>query len=352
MGVLEGLIVGSWPGPGYPLGNKFLIRFGDILTSGGLKVVDVTWPWFAITRKIDILQIHWPDMVFWRGAGAITTILRTFGVVASLLILKLKGVELVWCVHDLAPHDASRLRLQLWRWYATIIAHLVDAYLTLSPSTITVASEHFVGLKGKAATFFWHPPYEVPKSKFFESAWREKHGIQLSANVLALVGQVRAYKGVEELVSSFCNTKDPNLRLVVAGMPFGQHLRDLLDRAANFDHRIILDLRWLSDQELCEIITAANLIVLPFKQTLHSGSIIYGLSCGRAVLTPATPFANDLKKEIGDRWIRTYETPLSAAILSQQAAPPHGMPDLEFLSVRESGEKLRAFYHGLAVLKH
>ena len=338
------LSVGCWPGSNPS--NKYVSRFRESLAAVGIATVDIKHPWDALDKQIDLLHIHWPEQVFWNDRKRIAGGLRAVAALAALGILRMRGVKIVWCVHNLEPHDAGPRLLQFWEFYARCITHLVDGFVTLSPSTIDIARARFSTLVKKPATFVWHPTYLVDLSKVKKLEWRQRHGIDCSAKVLAFFGAVRPYKGVDNLVTSFIETKDRNLRLVVAGYT-ENNLRNLLESAAGQDDRIMLDLRRLPERELSELVSSADIIVLPFKKTLHTGSIIYALSCGKAVITPAGAYANDLQNQVGPQWIKTYEPPLSPAHLSLLSVLPEGRPNLKFLSLCASGSKLNEFYRML-----
>lgn len=342
MSLSRPLIVGSWRGSN----NEYLRLFCESLRVNGIVVEDIKWPWECFGKRIDVLHIHWLEQAFGEVHQFIG-LARAIAVILALIVLRLRGVKVVWCVHNLEPHDARRHLLLFWWFYAGFVGYLVDGFVTLSPSTVEIARAHFSGLRKKPATFAWHPRYPITELIPEEPAWRARHGMNSSMTVLAFVGGIRPYKGLEELITSFLAVHNPDMRLVIAGRLGKSGLRILLERAVAIDRRIVLDLRWLSERELQETALAADVLVFPFAQTLHSGSVVYGLSCGRAVITPAVDYANDLLRHVGSQWIRTYEPPLSAATLTKFCKRANGQPDLGFLSVYESGAKLKAFYENL-----
>jgi beta-1,4-mannosyltransferase len=153
------------------------------------------------------------------------------------------------------------------------------------------------------------------------------------------------YKGAIELALVFTEVTNPNVRLVIAGQAADPEIRRRLCDIATRDRRILLNLQWLTDDELLETTAALDALMLPFNEILHSASIIYGLSCGKVIVTPETAFATDLQHRLGSQWIKTYKKPLSADVLSAIGKPPeHSALDLEFLSINESGLKLQRFY--------
>ena len=308
----------------------------------GVSVVDVALPKYSLAGKIDILQIHWPDRVFIK-AGRWGGMARAFAVLAVLAWLRFRSVKLVWCVHELEPHDAGWLYLHFWPIYMGVLSRLVHGFMTLSPSTEKIVRNHYRGLANKPSIFTWHPDYVVTRAANGDAERRAGHDTAEPQTKIAYFGTVRAYKGVDELLSCFRQTHDPRLRLAITGLAIGKR-REALEDAARQDPRISLDLRMVEDDELEDAVLSADAVVLPFRKTFHSGSIVYALCCGKAVVTPRTPYAADLQAQIGSQWLRLYDPPLRPAHLAALHDLPQDAPDLDFLSIARSGPQLRQFY--------
>jgi beta-1,4-mannosyltransferase len=338
------LVVGSWPGEEFR-DNPYIARFCESLRSAGIRVESVAQPWDALNTKLDILHIHWPEQVLW-GHGKAAGLARASAVLAALALLRARGVRLVWCVHNLEPHDPGRARKLAWRYYAASIAQLVHGYVTLSPSTLALARARFAALARKPASSIWHAPYRIG-SVPADAQLRARQGVLEGETLLVFVGAIRRYKGVVELVRCFAGMASPTLRLLVAGELGDPALGDTLTQLAARDPRLHLAFGRLSDQELLATVCGADAVVLPFERTLHSGSLIYALSCGKPVITPRTAYASDLAALLGSEWVRTYEPPLTPELLARLCHPAAGAPDLTPLSTTASGAKIRDFYRSL-----
>lgn len=338
------LVVGSWPGEEFR-NNPYIARFCESLRSAGVRVESVAQPWQALGASLDVLHIHWPELVLWEH-GKAGGLARAAGVLAALAALRARGVRLVWCVHNLEPHDAGRARKLAWRYYARGIARLVHGFVTLSPSTLELARTHHAAFAHKPSTFIWHAPYVVEPAASAASV-RARHGVGADETLLAFVGAVRRYKGVLELVRCFARLTRRDARLLIAGELGEPALGDTLAQLTAHDPRVRLAFGRLSDEALLATVSAADAVVLPFERTLHSGSLIYALSCGKPVITPHTAYASDLARLLGPEWVRTYEPPLTPEQLGQLLQPAHGAPDLSPLSTAASGAKIRDFYRSL-----
>jgi beta-1,4-mannosyltransferase len=337
--------VGCWPGTDF--GNAFITRFCDGLRLAGIHVESIESPLHATIRSIDIFHIHWPEMVFWSG-GRLEGMRRSLFTLVSLAILRLKGVRIVWTVHNIEPHDKGDRFSRFWRLYILVVSFFVDGFITLSPSTIHIVRNRLAKLASRPGTFLWHPNYLIPESLADQRQQiRAGLGIEPTHKVFGFIGQIRPYKGVEELVECFRKIEDPNSRLLIAGAVYDERLKSKLALSASADKRIILHSCYLSEDQFARVAISADVIVLPFRKVFHSGSMIYALSAGKPVITPSTPFAIDLFNQVGDIWLRHYDDVLTPEDLLSIDIELREKPDLSFLSIAESSVKAKAFYESL-----
>ena len=56
----EKMIVATWPGTG----QEYISRFCESLEHAGIEVRRIEEPWQALSTKIDVFHIHWPEKVF------------------------------------------------------------------------------------------------------------------------------------------------------------------------------------------------------------------------------------------------------------------------------------------------
>jgi len=340
------LVVGSWPGPSFSW-NTFIAAFCDALAAAGCEVVDVDDP-RRISRKLDVLHIHWPEQIFWKGGGSARTIYRTVITLHALARLKRSGVRIVWMVHNLKPHELSGVRRPLWRLIERRLTALADGFMTLSPATVRIVREALPGLKDTPYASPWHPAYPLAGPLPDRAASRHAAGLPPTGDVYAFLGLVRAYKGVGDLIAAFRDDPAPERRLLIAGHCDSAEYGAELQRLAVEDRRIHLRLGRLDEADFAMLTAAADVIVLPFRDYLHSGSMIHTLSHARPVITPSAPFADALAAEVGDRWVRTYQGKLTAADLAS-AERPIGEPDLSGLSGAAMAAAAIALYERLVV---
>ena len=232
------LRVGSWPGPSFSHNSVIPILCAALQRRG--TVVDVLHPWRTRPKEIDILQIHWPEQVFWSGGSRLKKLARVGLTLAALARLRCFGVRVVWMVHNTQPHDPSGLILATWRFYVLGLKMLTQQYIVLSPATEVVVRQR-LRLSHKAiVASIRHPSY--PRGFSTEVA-RLHLGISPDLRVYVFFGMIRPYKGIDDLLDAFGKLADPNARLIIAGEPHSPSVANMLSAKAKLDPRIDLRTR-------------------------------------------------------------------------------------------------------------
>jgi beta-1,4-mannosyltransferase len=314
------LRVGSWPGYGADH-NPFVRVLLDALAAAGCAITSLdTVEDIGRHRNLDVILLHWAERVFWESSERLMLLRKTWRL-PTLLDRRAPGARVVWLVHNIEPHDMRPLQRLVWPFYTRRLVGQVDAVLTLSPGTLAPVLAAYPGLAGKPAAFVRHPAYpDAALGPDARAALRRARGWSEAERVLGCCGQIRDYKGLDQLAAAFLETDDPRLRLLIAGRP---HRADALVtrlQAAASDPRVTLELGDLSDTAFREALACCDVVVAPFRRYLHSGSLVHALSADRPVLTPATPFSESLRDELGPDWVRLYTGTLTAGILGEAAA--------------------------------
>jgi glycosyltransferase involved in cell wall biosynthesis len=119
---------------------------------------------------------------------------------------------------------------------------------------------------------------------------REKlFGIERGTPVMLFSGRLSEEKGISELPGLFRRVKEeiPGLRFVVAGTgPAEDDLRNALPEA--------LFLGWVNHDELPEIYSSADLLVLPSRFDTFSCAVLESISCGLPVIAYDTKGPKDI----------------------------------------------------------
>ena len=106
------------------------------------------------------------------------------------------------------------------------------------------------------------------------------------AFVFLTLGQIRPYKGIDELITAFRGVPGAHLRLIVAGHPHNDAYAASLASLAGDDARIRLQLHYVPDEDIQYYLRAADFCVLPYRRGTTSGAAILCFSFGKPVIAP------------------------------------------------------------------
>ena len=201
--------------------------------------------------------------------------------------------KLVFTLHNLVPHDttAGPWLLRARAFFMRRVA-LVRVF---SPGTIERARQLYPGVP--AAKF-----HAVPEGSYL--GWypaaldvktaKQRLAIPTDDFVLLYFGGIRPYKGIVELIKAFqAQPITIRLRLMIVGKPYTASYLAEVEAAARVDARIQVVGKFVADDEVSNYLSAADLVVLPFKTVENSGSVILAMGYGKPVVAPRTGVVAD-----------------------------------------------------------
>jgi beta-1,4-mannosyltransferase len=267
-----------------------------------------------MTSRCDILHLHWPEWELNAFSNPTEAAARLRFKLLAIDCLKARGAKVFWTVHNLKAHDGLHPRLEKWFWAAFI--KRIDAFIALTQSGRAAAIEHFPSLERVPGYVIPHGHYrdEYPNDSAADA--REQLGISRHATVLLFFGQIREYKNVPELIRAFRESHG-NTVLCVAGKPNSDGLTTEVRREAALDPRVLLHLHDVPNERVPIYFRAAELIVLPYRDILNSGTALLSLSFNRPVLVPDRGAMRELREKVGRKWVRTFVGEVNARELEQ-----------------------------------
>ena len=117
---------------------------------------------------------------------------------------------------------------------------------------------------------------------------RARLGVAESERLAVFWGLIRPYKGVDLLLEAFGRLPATSpWRLIVAGEPWGGSGAELQAAVSRLglSARVRLDLGWVPEGEVAELVGAADLVVLPYRDGSQSAVAPRALAAGVPVLT-------------------------------------------------------------------
>ena len=236
--------------------------------------------------KPDIVHLHWIHS-FIISPNVLKTIVKGFRFILELAILKLKGIKLVWTVHNLLQHEQQHPFLELLFRSATV--RLCDYVIVHCNCAREIVVKIYKLCKKdfKKIAVIPHGNYIGSyKNNVSRLEARERLGLTRSEIVFLYIGKIRPYKGLLHLLKSFMRLKLPTARLIIAGKPSSIQLTKAIKTLAERDSRILLKLEFIPNDQIQIYLNAADVVVLPYRNVLTSGSAILAMSFGRPVIAP------------------------------------------------------------------
>lgn len=247
-------------------------------------VLPLVLAWLRAGRP-DVLHLHWTHRYLRRYPWGRTFAARRTA--SELRLLRRLGVRVVWTVHNVGVHDGARDREE--RLAHAAIAAASDAIICHCDAARLLAADAF-RLDGPTRARMHvvaHGNYVGAYPDAFDRATaREALGLAPDDVVFLFLGQVRRYKGVEDLVEAFRGVRRDDIRLVVAGRLDQPSLGQALEGQAALDARVMLVPGEVPDDRMQVFLRAADVLVLPYRDVLTSGSAILGMTFGLPVVAP------------------------------------------------------------------
>jgi glycosyltransferase involved in cell wall biosynthesis len=234
-------------------------------------------------ERFDVMHLHWPSHEYQRVTAAETdAAMEQF--VGELRLARELGWRVVWTAHNLYPHDRTHHAIN-----RRFRAHLVDL------ATAIIAHCDAAADAVRAEFHPQAPMFVVPHGNFIDvlpasvtrDDERARLGIPEDAFVYGFIGNLLAYKGLEELIDTFRAVDPGDAWLLISGgvrTEYGGHLRAYVG-----DHpRIVLrTFDYAPGEAFVQVLEASDVIVLPFRASTTSGSLVQALSWPRPAIVPA-----------------------------------------------------------------
>lgn len=165
---------------------------------------------------------------------------------------------------NVIPHERRIIDKPLTKYFLKGL----DACVTLCDSVDQDLHEWAPGLPSKT---IFHPLYTHFGQKIPRAEAEAKLGLQPGMKNLLFFGLIREYKGLDILLEAFRDLPD-DYQLIIAGECYGpfDKYQQIIDSIPGKD-RIHLFRKYVSDSEVKDYFSAADLTVLPYRSATQSG---------------------------------------------------------------------------------
>ncbi|MBL8474343.1 MAG: hypothetical protein JNM98_21325 [Rhodocyclaceae bacterium] len=238
-----------------------------------------------LPNRENVLHIHWINRLLWPPEVSGKTVAqRCTEFLDGLKAKKQQGFRIFWTIHNRLSHETSSAEAEAE--FRRALYHLADRVFVHHP----LAAELLDWLPDRNKLCLCeHGPYDISAAAAISRHdARQRLGLADDAFVLAHIGQIRDYKGLEKLLPLLPELLDklPHVKVLISGRMSSFEVKSWckLNRHPNL---IVRDGHLSTDDLLCTL-RAADFGLLSYSAILTSGSLFHWLTSGRPVLAPMT----------------------------------------------------------------
>ena len=268
-----------------------------------------------------IVHVHWTSAVAEREDSVEAASSAADRALAVLDYVRATGGKVVWTVHNELPHDA-RYPAAAAAFHKGL-AERADVIHVMSAGTVA-AMERQVTLDETRVIRIPHPSYVgVYGPRMARDEARASLGVPEDVRTVLFFGQIRPYKGLNVLLDAAeeLSRRSTPVHLLLAGAPHTPEdgttlLRELKTRGLASTVR----LDFVPDDQIPQWFGAADVLALPYRRVLNSGTIplaaTYGVPC---VATRSDSLASEYA---GESWLRLIDADEEVGSFAQALLDP------------------------------
>jgi glycosyltransferase involved in cell wall biosynthesis len=270
----------------------------------------------------DVFHMHWTAPIVQREDDDLdATRARLDRFRDAVDAARSRGARLVWTIHNVLPHDARHLELELE--LNRYLADVADVVHVMNRDTAAAVAPYYE-LDPARVVHIPHPSYQgVYPASVTRAEARAALGLDASDTAVLAFGQMRPYKGLDVLVEAVRHLPvDVRPVLLLAGRTSVAD-RATIDEMLGNDLLAVREHEHVADADVQQWFRAADVAVFPYRRVLNSGSLHLAASFGVPAVLPDEPH---LRAEFGDEeWVRWFDPSDAAGSLA--AASVHGPAD-------------------------
>ncbi len=248
---------------------------------------------FTPFKVKNIIHLHWINVLYGSRFFLVSAVKLIINF-SLLFIYKLRGMKVVWTMHNYVSHDFKHPlidklgRKLIIKLAEVIIVHsqvgknyLKDTYQR-KRDVFVIPHVNYINFYGDLVKDRLRP--------------REKLGYQKSDIIFLNLGMLRPYKGLEELIKFFNQfSNDDILKLLILGKGDDLYIEKLKNMIKN--ENIVIENKFIPNEKIPLYFALADFSIFDYKEILTSGAAILSLSYAVPVIAPRQ---GDLIKLIKD----------------------------------------------------
>ncbi len=254
-----------------------------------LSKLDINVTGASSVRKVPLFGKHSPDAIHlhWlpRFQCGLKESIKLHAFYLRLFLLKFLGKKIVWTAHNLYSHEAEAIHRE--RALTRGVLAAATGVVVHSPAAISLVRDEFSVRQPEKIVSIPHGNYMTCYRNDIQRAQaRQQLELDEDSTVFLFLGNIRPYKGVNELVNAFGNIPGTDVRLLIAGKAFNDEDMRTLEQRVKKDPRIVMHAGFIEDDALQVYFNAADVAVYSYRNILTSGAVVLGMSFAKACIAP------------------------------------------------------------------
>ena len=236
-----------------------------------------------LEHRPDILHIHW-TYPFLVAKSRLGTVAKSIKFMCELSLLRLFGIKIIWTVHNIVDHEGRFKSTELF--FNKLLIRLCNKLIVHCPSAKVEITEIY-GKDDSSIVVIPHGNYIGLYDNTITSAdARDILHLNAEDKVFLYFGQIRPYKGIPELIDAFKRLNSKQCKLLIVGKPLNDEIAADIQNSCIDNGNIRNILKFVPDDDIQIYMNVADVVVLPFKDILTSGSAILSMSFGKSIIVP------------------------------------------------------------------
>lgn len=240
----------------------------------------------SLTPKKVVFHLHWTSFVLAPAKNVEEAEDFKNSFLTKLFDFLLEGGAFIWTIHNVLPHYCLYQKQEIE--LRTVLAAVASKIHFHSQKSIQEVTEVFP-LQTAKIQIIHHGNYIGSYPNYVNRTHaRQRFGYLPEDLVFLFLGQIRPYKGLDDLILAFnkVQKKFPNTYLLIAGDASYPTKKGTTTAKAKLFTNITVVEEHIPDDELQWFYATADVVVLPYKRILTSGSALGALSFSRPVIAP------------------------------------------------------------------
>lgn len=289
-------------------GNAYqtLLKQGVETAGGDVTPATIAQDWLSTLKQghTDVLHLHWLHGLA-VGRNMPRTLVKGASFLRKLSTARRHVRGIVWTCHNLGNHLGWSLGLE--RKIVRRACALFDRIIVHHESAVAEAVSYFdIPQLRDRFDVIPHGHYIgwYPNTATRQQA-RTSLEIPADEIVFLMFGQLRANKGIENLLAAFsrlCHQTSAPLRLILAGKA-DPEIHELIVRFRADEPRIDYRPGFVTEEAVQPFHAAADVAVFPFSSGLTSGSLILAMGFGLPIIAANMGDAKHLVDQQGGRLV-------------------------------------------------